>query len=448
VGALDVLSCVEPPIEGQVRQLRYSRRPMTEASAPEGPPRSRPVVLVEMHAHYRAGHTPVVFAELATALLALGCRVEILTSHGWSLADDPELPNLDIRRLGPIAARIFDRAQRLRRDGTSRRSRRLGDLMRTTIVVLETNRLLRRTSFDDVIAFTQLDPLVTSLLARGGRWLTYQFAPPAPPRAGRRARLVGAIQRPLTALARRRARGRRGPRVRVVTNDAGAADAWTRTARWLRPVTLPFIGARPRKSIVGARQRLGLPEDVTVALLWGNHPAKDHELVWRAFERMPDHHLVIGGSNGAEAYAAWAEGRTHTGRTPTLQPGFADETTRALLYAASDLVIVSFRAGAPGDSGTLVDAIAWGSTVVCSEQCPSADIVRSYRLGTTFEPGNVESLIEAVRGAPATPDPAGLREAQEAFATSRLARRNLAALDELGAGSGHQHDDGLCGRAS
>ena len=150
--------------------------------------------------------------------------------------------------------------------------------------------------------------------------------------------------------------------------------------------------------------------------------------MWEAFSRIDNWRLIVAGAKNAAAYRAWAHSPPQPATLPTLFEGFADESTRSCLYAACDIVVISFKRGKESDSGSLVDAIAWGKTIVCSDRCPSAEVVRAYGLGQVFEPGNVQSFIESLNDVPDKPDPEGLAQAREELSSPSIARQNIAAL--------------------
>jgi len=388
-------------------------------------PRDRRILLVEVHAHKGFGHYPVVFAELGTALVALGYDVEALTQCGWYFEGDPAFATIPVRRFGRTTNGAWSLATALARVPPRGLAGRLSLYARTRVLMSATSRLVRDEGFTDVIVTSGIDTMIGARMAKRGRWLAYRFNPPSPSerkRAGRRLR-------------RTRSGEARAPRLRIAVSTSTMAESWAEVAPWLAPVMVPFIAARPRDPIPDARQRLGLPDDKPVALLFGANPTKDCEVVWRAFDRMPEWCLVIGGFSGvrpsAGAYRDWAARQEAIATTPVLFDGYATEETRSLVYAAADIVINSVKAGSQSDSGNLVDAISWGRAVVQSDHCPAADIVRRHGLGAIFEPSDIDSLVAVVQHAPRQPDPDGLRDALAELGAAAVAQRNLDALDAL-----------------
>ena len=128
-----------------------------------------------MNADKPYGHFPVAFAELSSELIALGCHVEALTRHGWLFQGDSEFTPLTVRRFGSLAEIAIRWATRLRFVPPQVLGRRLEEIGRTIVIVCIVNRVLRRSRCSDVIVYTNVDPMVCALLARRGRWLSYQF---------------------------------------------------------------------------------------------------------------------------------------------------------------------------------------------------------------------------------------------------------------------------------
>jgi glycosyltransferase involved in cell wall biosynthesis len=110
----------------------------------------------------------------------------------------------------------------------------------------------------------------------------------------------------------------------------------------------------------------------------------------------------------------------------------ADEETRALLYSAADVVVLSFVRDLDRDSGGLMDAIGWGVPVVCSDHSMPADLVRTYRLGTIFTPGDQASLRAALDDVPRQLDPGDLERARHELSNTSIALRLLGALENAG----------------
>jgi glycosyltransferase involved in cell wall biosynthesis len=110
-------------------------------------------------------------------------------------------------------------------------------------------------------------------------------------------------------------------------------------------------------------------------------------------------------------------------------PGYLDDPECALAWSAADVAVLSFRDGFRRDSGTLVDAVAWGVPVVCSDRSRVADVVRRHRLGSVFEPGDPTSLVDALRDAPLALDPEDLAAAREAYSSTAVAGALLSLLE-------------------
>jgi glycosyltransferase involved in cell wall biosynthesis len=386
------------------------------------------ILVVETQAHVEYGHFPLIFAERAADLIDVGCDVEVLTSRGWALEGDPAFPPLTIHRYGRVARATNRLAEGLRRLRPRAFAQRLGALLSTAVIVLSARRRRRKMQAPAVVLVDFVDPQVASLVAGEGHWLLYQWGPP---------RLVDGLMSRLFNKWARSAEGRRerhGGRLRVAIATEWMLEPWQQDAPWLAPLVIPFAAARdhdPSISRSVARETLGFPLGDRLALYFGTHPGKDPDVVFRAFSALSEWRLVIAGNGAASAYRAWAA-RTEvgSGSMPILVDGFVDEATRALLHRAADLLVLSYQPLWLGlDSGGLVDALGWCLPVVCSDRCPASEIVRARGLGTVFLPGDVESLIAAVRAAPASPDAHGVKQARAELSARRATMRLMEALD-------------------
>lgn len=91
--------------------------------------------------------------------------------------------------------------------------------------------------------------------------------------------------------------------------------------------------------------------------------------------------------------------RTHP-RIRLLQ-GVVDGEELAHLYARAAAVVLPYRPEpfARRSSGSLTDALASGSPIVAAEGTIAGSVVERFGLGTTYEAGNVVSLVRAIDGA-------------------------------------------------
>ena len=359
------------------------------------PPNDRRVVIVEDRAEIPFGHYSVLCADLATAYADLDYEVELLTTHGWAGEWDGRARDASfaLRRFGPLAAWFERRGGRWRVPamiGAARAHRRhLGDP--STVMI--------------VISFA-FDPVLAAALCGPGNWLFVQFGPNG---SGRRSPVSRAIA--FAARLAERRRRRHGGSARIAVPSPRWCPGWEATAPFLRPVAIPIAGCRRRERIPDARARLGIEPDERVGLLFGaSHPGKDVDVVFRTFAGLSGWRLLTGGQVGGEV---------------------ADEATRELLYSAADVVVLSFVADLDRDSGGLMDAIGWGVPVVCSDESMPADIVREYRLGAIFAPGDRASLRQALAEVPRQIDPRDLERARHELSNTTIAIRTLGALDAL-----------------
>jgi glycosyltransferase involved in cell wall biosynthesis len=352
----------------------------------------RPVVIVEDRAELAFGHYAVLCADLAGAFSDLGNRVDLLTRSGWAGDDDdrPHRSPVAVHRYGRWSAWLAQRGGRWRVPamiGAARAHRRRLDDPSTIVVVVS-------------FAF---DPILAAALCGPGNWLFYQFGPRG---SGRRSIVGCAVA--LAAREAERRRRRRGGSARIAVPSPRWCDGWRATAPFLRPVAIPIAGCRRRERTADARARLGIEPGERVGLLFGAlHPGKDVDVVFRTFAEMSGWRLLTGGQVGGKV---------------------ADETTRGLLYSATDVVVLSFVAGLDRDSGGLMDAIGWGVPVVCSDESMPADIVRKYRLGAVFTAGDRASLQRALAEVPERIDPRDLERARHELSNTSIALRVLASL--------------------
>lgn len=375
----------------------------------------RRVLIVEDRAHRPLGHFPNRFAELAEGFAALGCSVEVLTSHGW-LRDGEQPTPFVVRRLGRFRRTLWDLGAAFE---NTRRLRRAARAARTYAQVRGARSRCRRAGLprpDVFVVSYDHDPRTASIAAGPGRWLFYQFDAPA-------GTLPTVTRRAARAEHQRRASG---GVARIAVPDDEFRDQWSVVAPALDPVTRTIAGSRVRNRVPDARLRLGLDARANVALLFGaGHDGKDVDLVARVFADLADWQLVVTGDVAGEYRQ-----RSGPGREAVVIGGYVDETMRALAYSAADVVVASFRPEFHRDSGVVMDAVSWGVPVICSDGCPPADVVREYRLGLVFEPGNPDSLERALRTVPRRVEPADLARAREELSNRAVAARLLEALSE------------------
>jgi glycosyltransferase involved in cell wall biosynthesis len=383
---------------------------MTFMGEPDTPPRR--VLVVEDRAHLPTGHFPTRFAELAAGFAENGCAVEVLTSQGWLHDGERPVPFV-VNRYGWFNGLLYRAGDAF---GRTRGLRRTANAARVFGMVHAVKFRTRRAGepIPDVIVVSNgIDPIVTSAFAGRGRWLVYEFFGPSN------------VSRRLSGRAERAQRGRRagGGGVRVATPNDEYLEQWREVAPYLDPVTLPIAGSRAREPIPDARSRLGLAAGDRVALVFGsNHDDKDVDLVARVFAELGDWQLLLAGRVG-DGY------RQRTGaRDAIVIGGYVDDEMRAVVFSAADLVVLSFRPTFQRDSGVLMDALSWGVPVVCSDGSPAAGVVREYRLGVVFEPGNPDSLERAIEIAPARIDRADLERARAELSNRAVAARFLRAL--------------------
>jgi glycosyltransferase involved in cell wall biosynthesis len=421
----------------------------SEASEPErespdarvGHADSHPILVVEENAHNAVGHYAELFADLAIAVQDLGYSAAVLTARGWALENDPSFGPLQHFQFGAVASAVMQGADLLERLHPHRFWRLSSNIPRSAAIIGAARARRRRLRGVAVITMGRgIHPLVGALLAGREDWLIYRFDAPArwleaDTTPGAQLPSIRELTRRMVlAITRRveRSRERRGGAVRIVVNNEGVRQRWQRVVPFLSPVFIPFAMSKDEARIPDARRQLGFDTSAKLALAFGApHGGKDLDTVWCAFARPSEWQLVVAGKGAADAYRDWARDNAIAGAEPILFDGYVDHRTRALLYSAADVTVLSFKPGTTHDSATLTDALTWGVPVVCSDGCPSADVVRRYGIGAIFEPGDASSLSQTVRTASCTIDPEALRGAREAFSARRTAARllELTAID-------------------
>jgi glycosyltransferase involved in cell wall biosynthesis len=384
------------------------------------------VLLVENRAHVPRGHFPTRFLVLAEAVTELGHPVEVLTAAGWLRGRD--LPNgIRMSRYGRTAGALDAAAAAVAerfwgRTGAGRVVDRGARLVRSAITLLVA-RARRRALGDPAVLVLSSDtsPVLTTLLAGPGSWLLYSFAPATAPRSRR-----AVVTRAATALAARCERARRaaGGALCVVVPDASWVENWRVRLPGVSVAVAHLSGARPRVRIEGARDRLGIHGGDRVALVFGaRHAGKDVGTVCEAFRDLDGWRLLLAGG------VADGDGPVPAPSDAVRMPGHLDDPECALAWSAADVAVLSFRDGFRRDSGTLVDAVAWGVPVVCSDRSSVADAVRRHRLGSVFEPGDPASLVATLRNAPLALDPDDVAAAREAYSSIAIAGALLSLLE-------------------
>jgi glycosyltransferase involved in cell wall biosynthesis len=380
-------------------------------------------MVVEDNAHSLAGHYPILFAQVARALASRGVTVQVLTQRGWALSEsEPDAP-FDVVEFGPASRgimRLSTLAQIITRDPLHRTR----DFLRTIAVMSAARGRARRTGCSRIVVTSRtMNTLLASVITGRYSWVMYSFDPPlsAVERPnddsvrGSFARLLG---RAFLGMSKRRAsRPTSGGAFAIVVNTGTSLERWRRTAPWFASTLIPFgaSDATLRASRPGGIDR---QQPERVALSFGApHEHKDLETVFEAFEHLGEWQLVVAGGGAADAYRRWAQQPLDD--NVRLIDGYVDNVTRAELYASSTLVVLSFRTSYEQDSATLADAIAAGKPVVCSRPSPAGSVVEELCLGRTFQAGNKNELIEAVRSAPSAIQPVNLEEAREILSIDR-----------------------------
>jgi glycosyltransferase involved in cell wall biosynthesis len=363
----------------------------------------RTVLIVEDRAHWESGHYGSRAPQLAAAYAELGYEVEILTSHGWSRAAEHPDPPFTVARYRAPARWLDDHV----------RHRGLRSILQVAEIRARSRRAERPPAAVIVLSL-EIWPTIVALGApRRGHWLVNVFGDPRP--IGR----WHALDR--LAMRLERWRHQVGGRVRVAVSHEARRTAWSEQVPFLSPVVAPIAGVRRADPAPDARVRLGLPANGRVALFFGDSGHKRPSVVDAAFTELDDWTLVVGGT---------VADMVRDGPRRRIVPSPVSDTKRDLLFAAADLVVLSFIPGYLNNSGTLMDAISFGVPVVCSADAAVArSVVTRYRMGTCFDADDPRSLAEAVRRAPRSLDHADLEAVHRELSNQSIARNQLELLE-------------------
>lgn len=394
----------------------------------------RSIVVVEDRAHWHEGHFPVAAAEMAKGFAAEGCTVELLTSVGWrDAATAPEVPFRVTTASRPVQIALGWANRRLM--GSRRRDGRGGGVVgqvaamaRVVALAATVRRTIRRGGpRTEVVMFAYgIRPDVAAALYGRGRiihhavFLATGAAPSSVP--GRllqwRARRAEADRR------------RHGGGMCVACGNEALFESWRRRAPYLETTRIRHAVMHVRARVPDARDRLGIPPSVPVALVFGTwHGFKDLDTVWRAFAELPEWTLLVVGKVAA-SYEEWR--RDHAAPAAVVVPGFVEAETVEVAYSAADVVVLSFVAGHQGDSGVLLEALQFGVPIVCTEGTRPGVDVEQLHLGAGFAAGDPHALAEAVTTVPRRLDPAVVAAATELGSAAAVARVHLDVFDGLG----------------
>lgn len=390
------------------------------------------IVIVEPWAHLPNGHFPNRFAELADAFAELGVPVAVLTSVGWH-RDFERAAGWTVHRYSRGAAITVALAERwstrLQRHWS--RARPFTRLVASATAVVQARRLARRLERsvpNGVTGIVTLDyvcaPLLLDLIGGSRPWVQHVFDEGVP---------FSTLLPLAELLARvRRLRGRSRSRVAMALANDGWIAPMAKHAPNPHPALLRLAGTRQTATTKEApRQRLGLREDLPVALHFGSTSADRRPLtVARAFAARSDWQLLLVGE-----MADVLGDRSLTGTAWSVPPvaigGIASDETRTLAYAAADVVILSFREGFDRNSGTLMDAVSFGKPVVVSGPSYPADVVAQLGIGTVYDNGDPEGLSEALDALTAVDTSQALADACERLSNRAIACAHLELLAAL-----------------
>jgi glycosyltransferase involved in cell wall biosynthesis len=179
----------------------------------------------------------------------------------------------------------------------------------------------------------------------------------------------------------------------------------------------PFAQVPPREAPAEVRLRLGIPHESTVMLLFGYiRDSKNLDLVIQAMGAFHNLHLLVAGTVSTQGQKplryyqdlAKSEGvaeRCHW------NDQFIPAAEVGNLFAASDVVLLTYSAAFRSASGVLNTAAAYHKPCLASAgQGSLASVVKNYQLGVWVEPDSVEAIrtgLAELLENPPVPDWAG-----------------------------------------
>ncbi len=164
------------------------------------------------------------------------------------------------------------------------------------------------------------------------------------------------------------------------------------------------------RSKTSARAALELPLEPRMVLLFGvaSH-VKGADLLFKALEQVPPEFLVcVVGKTGDVYLPSWGDtsrlSRNGWGDRIRQVSRFVSATEMQDYYAACDAVVIPYRQGFAGTSGTLRTASEYGKAIIACDQHFIGERVRQWQLGLTFRTEDVQSMAAALRKFAAKPD--------------------------------------------
>lgn len=152
------------------------------------------------------------------------------------------------------------------------------------------------------------------------------------------------------------------------------------------------------------RSSLNLSLDAKVMLAFGHiRDNKNLDLVIRAMVNFPDLYLIVAGkeqSSGQRPVAFYQELATNLGVANRCrwQIQFIPDTEVANLFAAADLILLTYSKHFHSASGVLNTAVASRKPCLASAGKGSLrSVVQKYELGIWVEPDDVNSLVTGIR---------------------------------------------------
>ena len=385
-------------------------------------PDAKPTVLmVEDRADVLHGHFPKLFAEFAEGFADAGCEIHVLTSLGWPR--DRGDNRFVLHRYGVLAATIH-RLSRACQELSHRLEHHRGLVGRLSALLYRCNELFatlalvgasrwliarRRLAPVGIVVFSvTTSPRILDRLAGSHRWIVKRYLWTMPRDAGPSARRSGKVGLACPA----RELGPVASGYRVFEINLGASR-------------------RRDRDPTATREELGLPADGRVALLIGSgHAQQNPGAVTEVLRDREDVTTVILGRMADQLDAAevrrWA-------RPPVLVGGFVDPVVIDRHIDVADVVVVSLQPGFPHCSSVLLDAVSGHTPAIVSSPSLPASWVEEYGAGEVFDSGSSASFAAALDRLDLPSATAGAVRLNEAMLGEVMARRYLAAFEELAA---------------
>jgi glycosyltransferase involved in cell wall biosynthesis len=171
--------------------------------------------------------------------------------------------------------------------------------------------------------------------------------------------------------------------------------------RKIMSVPDPIEPVDPSLTKQGARQRLGLPEDRTVMLFFGEtRRDKGPDVLLKATAHIRDPVAVV--FAGAETFVTSRDLRAVERERPDVvqlvdRLGFVPDANVADYFVAADVVVTPYRSSYTGMSGVIQHAAAADRPIVTTDTGYIGEVVREQKLGIVVSPEQPRELGTALQ---------------------------------------------------